>query len=202
MILLLIGHCPGLRSKAPALIISAIRGGVSLAGSPSGSTISASTISSGSPGIWAVEHSILDGWLRRVLLPVARVAERLFEEPHDRVLRRRDDLVDLRRDQTCAVEEILGDLRADPERHLGVLHHPDQHLGRLVGIHDQPLGSAATALGAQRHRADRRPQRRPRPPACIWLPLGRVALHLMIVGGSSGHLASLWLRRLPAMISV
>ena len=34
------------------------------------------------------------------------------------------------------------------------------------------------------------------------LPLGRVALHLMIVGGSSGHLASLWLRRLPAMISV
>jgi hypothetical protein len=34
------------------------------------------------------------------------------------------------------------------------------------------------------------------------LPLGRVALHLMIVGGSSGHLASLWLRRLPAMINV
>jgi hypothetical protein len=36
------------RSNAPALIISAIRGGVSLAGSPAGSTISASTISSGS----------------------------------------------------------------------------------------------------------------------------------------------------------
>jgi hypothetical protein len=33
------------------------------------------------------------------------------------------------------------------------------------------------------------------------LPLGRVALHLITVGGSSGHLASLWLRFLPAMIS-
>ncbi len=42
------GHCPGLRSNAPLLIISAIRGGVSLAGSPSGSTISASEISSDS----------------------------------------------------------------------------------------------------------------------------------------------------------
>jgi hypothetical protein len=41
-------HSPGFRSNAPALIISAIRGGVSLADSPSGSTISASTISSGS----------------------------------------------------------------------------------------------------------------------------------------------------------
>jgi len=42
------GHSPAFRSNAPALIISAIRGGVSLAGSPSGSTISASTICSGS----------------------------------------------------------------------------------------------------------------------------------------------------------
>jgi hypothetical protein len=33
------------------------------------------------------------------------------------------------------------------------------------------------------------------------LPLGRVALHLITVGGNSGHLASLWLRLLPAMIS-
>jgi hypothetical protein len=33
------------------------------------------------------------------------------------------------------------------------------------------------------------------------LPLGRVALHLITVGGSSGHLASLWLRFLPAMNS-
>ena len=55
--------------------------------------------------------------------------------------------MDLRRDQTRAVEEILGDLRADPERHLPVLHHSDQHLGSLVGIHDQPLGSAAPDLG-------------------------------------------------------
>src|SRR5215211_9018246 len=33
------------------------------------------------------------------------------------------------------------------------------------------------------------------------LPLGRVALHLITVGGSCAHLASLWLRFLPAMIS-
>jgi hypothetical protein len=46
------------------------------------------------------------------------------------------------RDQTCAVEEVLGDLCADPERHLGVLHHPDQHLGGLAGSHDQSLGGA------------------------------------------------------------
>jgi hypothetical protein len=45
----------------------------------------------------------------------------------------------LRRGQTCAVEQILGDLRADPERHLGVLHHPDQILGGPVSSHDQPL---------------------------------------------------------------
>ena len=53
----------------------------------------------------------------------------------------------LRRDQTRAVEEILGDLRADPERHLGVLHHLDEHLRRMVGGHDQPLGRAAPDLG-------------------------------------------------------
>jgi hypothetical protein len=33
------------------------------------------------------------------------------------------------------------------------------------------------------------------------LPFGRTALHLITVGGSSGHLASLWLRCLQAMIS-
>jgi hypothetical protein len=70
----------------------------------------------------------------------------MFEEPHDWVLRHRDDLVDLRRDQTRAVEEILGDLGADSERHFGVLHHPDQHLGRLVGGHDQPFGGAPPNL--------------------------------------------------------
>jgi hypothetical protein len=32
------------------------------------------------------------------------------------------------------------------------------------------------------------------------LPLGRVALHLITVDGSSGHLASLWLRFLAAMM--
>jgi hypothetical protein len=69
------------------------------------------------------------------------------KEPHDRVLCRRDDLMDLGRDQTCAVEEILGDLRADPERHLGVLHHSDQHLSCVVGGHDQSLGGAPPDLG-------------------------------------------------------
>ena len=52
----------------------------------------------------------------------------------------------LRRDQTCAVEEILGDLGADSEGHLGVLHHLDQQLRHLVGRHDQSLGCAATHL--------------------------------------------------------
>lgn len=41
-------HSPAFRSNAPALIISAIRGRVSSAGSPSGSTTSASTIFLGS----------------------------------------------------------------------------------------------------------------------------------------------------------
>jgi hypothetical protein len=36
------------------------------------------------------------------------------------------------RDQTCAVEEVLGDLCADP----------DQHLGGQAGSHDQSLGGA------------------------------------------------------------
>jgi hypothetical protein len=55
--------------------------------------------------------------------------------------------MDLRRDQTRAVEEILGDLCTDPERHVGVLHHLDQHLRRLVGGHDQPLRRATPDLG-------------------------------------------------------
>jgi hypothetical protein len=33
------------------------------------------------------------------------------------------------------------------------------------------------------------------------LPLGRVALHLITVGGSCAHLASLWLTLLPGIIS-
>jgi hypothetical protein len=33
------------------------------------------------------------------------------------------------------------------------------------------------------------------------LPLGRVALHLITVGGSCAHLDSLWLTLLPGMIS-
>jgi hypothetical protein len=55
--------------------------------------------------------------------------------------------VHLRRDQTGAVEEILSDLRADPERHLGVLHHLDQHLGRLIGSHDQSFSGSPPDLG-------------------------------------------------------
>jgi hypothetical protein len=62
----------------------------------------------------------LDRW-RWVLLPVAGVAEGILEEPHDRVLGRRDDLVDLRRDQTCAVQEVLGDLGSYAVRHLRVV---------------------------------------------------------------------------------
>ena len=47
------GHSPAFRSNAPALIISAIRGGVSLPGSASGSTIAASKISSGAASLRA-----------------------------------------------------------------------------------------------------------------------------------------------------
>jgi hypothetical protein len=108
--------------------------------------------------------------------------------------------VDLRGCQTRAVEEILGDLRADPERHLAVLHHPDQHLRGPVGSHDQPLRRAPPYMGrsAAVLVADHSP--------VVGLPLaslpsGRVALHLITVGGSSAHLDSLWLRFLPAMIS-
>lgn len=53
----------------------------------------------------------------------------------------------LRSHQTRAVQEILRDLRADPKRHLPVLHHPGRHLRRLVGSHDQPLGRAPPDLG-------------------------------------------------------
>ena len=117
MILLLIGHCPRLRSNAPLLIISATRGGVSLAGSASGPPDDLLRLA----WVWAVEHSPVDGWLRRVLLPVFRVAEGILEEPHDRVLRHGNDLMYLRRDQAGAVEEILGDLGpyAVPAQRLG-----------------------------------------------------------------------------------
>jgi hypothetical protein len=42
--------------------------------------------------------------------------------------------------------KILGDLRADPEWHIGVLHHLDQILGGPVGSHDQSLGGAPPHL--------------------------------------------------------
>jgi hypothetical protein len=74
------------------------------------------------------------------------------------------------------------------------------HLRRLVGSHDQPLGCAAPDLGRGTSVlvADHRAVLGLR---LHLLPLGRVALHLITVGGSSAHLASLWLRFLPAMIS-
>jgi hypothetical protein len=55
--------------------------------------------------------------------------------------------MDLRRDQPCPVEEILSDLRADSERHFGILHHPDHILGGPVGGHNQSLGCAPPHLG-------------------------------------------------------
>jgi hypothetical protein len=147
VILLLVGQRPGLRSNAPALIISA---------NPGRRVICWLTFWLDNlsldvlvwPGVVMIKDPgcvALDLW-QWVLLPVARVAEGILEEPDDRVLGRRDDLVDLRRDQTRAVKGILGDLRADPERHFGVLHHSDQIFGSPVGSHDQPLSSASTHL--------------------------------------------------------
>src|SRR5512133_513849 len=89
-----------------------------------------------------------DRWRRiwlRVLLPVVWVAEPL-EEPHDRVLGRRNDLVDLRRDQTCAVEEVLGDLGPHAVRHLRVVQPLEQLLRHVVLARDQPLGRAPPHL--------------------------------------------------------
>jgi hypothetical protein len=67
--------------------------------------------------ITAARRVALDRWRRiwlRLDTQLLGVAERPLEEPYDRVLRRRNDLMYLRRDQTRAVEEILGDLGADP----------------------------------------------------------------------------------------
>ena len=106
----------------------------------------------------------------------------------------------LRRDQTCAVEEILGDLGAVSEGHLGVLHHLDQQLRHLVGRHDQLLGCAATHLrrSTAMEVAHERPVHR-----FATAPLARLqrAVARRIVGGSCAHLDTLWLRFLPAMIS-
>ena len=106
----------------------------------------------------------------------------------------------LRRDQICAVEEILRDFRPDSERHLGVLHHLDQQLRHLVGRHDQLLGCAATHLrrSTAMEVAHERPVHR-----FATAPLARLqrAVARRIVGGSCAHLDTLWLRFLPAMIS-
>jgi hypothetical protein len=93
----------------------------------------------------------------------------------------------------------LGDLRADPEGHLGVLHHPDQYLGRLIAVMISRSAARRLTWGAappcwSQTTAPSSASRLHLP------PLGRVALHLITVGGSCAHLASLWLRFLPAMI--
>ena len=88
--------------------------------------------------------------------------------------------MDLRRDQTRAVEEILADLRADPERHLPVLHHLTNIWAAWSAFMISRSAARRLTWDAALH-AGRRRLRRLRPLACI-LPLGRVALHRMTVG--------------------
>ena len=76
MILLLISHCPGLRSNAPFLIISAIRGGASLAWLAFWlDDLGLGDLLRLNVEVRAVDHSLLDCRLRRVLHPVIRVAD-------------------------------------------------------------------------------------------------------------------------------
>jgi hypothetical protein len=128
VILLLIGHCPGLRFAGFDHLGHSGRRVVGWLTFWLDNLCIGDLLWPGVGMIKAAGWAALDRWCRiwlRVGLPVTRVAEHSLEEPHDWVLRCRDDLMYLRRDQTRAVEEILGDLRANAERHLGVLHHLD-----------------------------------------------------------------------------
>jgi hypothetical protein len=53
----------------------------------------------------------------------------------------------LRRDQTCAVEKILGDLGPHAVRHLRIVQPLEQLLRRVVRAHDQPFGGSPPHLG-------------------------------------------------------
>jgi hypothetical protein len=107
--------------------------------------------------------------------------------------------MDLRRDQTCAVEEILGDLRADPEWHLGVLHHSE-----ILGGPSAVMISRSAARRLTWGAAPPRWSQTTAPSSASrlhLLPLGRVALHLITVGGNSSQRASECDRLLQTMIS-
>jgi hypothetical protein len=94
----------------------------------------------------AVDDSLLDGWLSGFSSQFFGSLKGSSKNRNDRVLRGWDDLVDLRRDQTRAVEDIVGDLGPHPVRHLRVVQPLKQLPRHVVGAHDQPLCCTAPDL--------------------------------------------------------